>query len=144
MKLVSSGGDGVDVSVNAVARLNAGLEFGAVAGTHILLQNNGVATLGANYSVSGNATCHWRLINGGKLLGQGKTITLTGTPAFSLAFASSETTSVADAAGMTFSGAATGVRYNVTMNAVLKTGGGGANFLPGNSAGSTATGGQYV
>ena len=144
MKLASSGGDGVDISVNAVARLNAGVEFGAVAGAHILLQNNGVATVGANYTVSGNATCHWRLINGGKFLGQGKTVTLTGTPAFALAFASSETTSVLDAVGMTFSGAATGVRYSVALNGVLKTGGGGANFLPGNSAGSTATGGQYV
>ena len=40
--------------------------------------------------------------------------------------------------------AATGVRYNVTTNAVINTQGGGATYIPGGSAGTASTGGQYV
>ncbi|CAN1724425.1 protein of unknown function [Hyphomicrobium sp. 1Nfss2.1] len=72
------------------------------------------------------------------------TVTLTGTPAFGI-FA------LCDRAGLiitnsipTFSGSATGQRYSVSLNSIIYTGGSGANFFPGNSAGATATGGQYA
>jgi hypothetical protein len=38
----------------------------------------------------------------------------------------------------------TGTRYDATLNAVINTFGGGANYFPGDSAGTTATGGQYA
>lgn len=41
-------------------------------------------------------------------------------------------------------GAITGRRYNVRSNAVINTNGGGASFIPGDLAGITALGGQYV
>lgn len=41
-------------------------------------------------------------------------------------------------------GTATGKRYEVTGNGFMETYGGGASFLPGSVAGTTATGGQYV
>ena len=44
----------------------------------------------------------------------------------------------------TFSGSGTGQRYNASRNGVIDTGGGGASYFPGNSAGATATGAQYV
>jgi hypothetical protein len=44
--------------------------------------------------------------------------------------------------GSTFSGSATGKRYDVSTNAVIQTAGAGGNLLPGNSAGTTATGGS--
>ncbi len=40
-------------------------------------------------------------------------------------------------------GTATGKRYEVTGNGFIETYGGGASFLPGSVAGTTATGGQY-
>ena len=46
--------------------------------------------------------------------------------------------------GNTYTGAATGTRYTLTMNSVCNVGGGGANYFPGNAAGSTATGAQYA
>jgi hypothetical protein len=46
--------------------------------------------------------------------------------------------------GATFAGSATGPRYVVSLNGVINTFGGGASVFPGNSAGSIATGGQYV
>lgn len=42
------------------------------------------------------------------------------------------------------SGTATGKRYNAVLNGVINTFGGGATFIPGDVAGTTATGGQYV
>lgn len=42
------------------------------------------------------------------------------------------------------SGSFTGPRYSAVGNGVINTNGGGANFFPGNSAGTTATGGQYL
>jgi hypothetical protein len=41
------------------------------------------------------------------------------------------------------SGGATGKRYVAELNGVINTFGGGANYFPGNVAGTTATGGQY-
>ena len=47
---------------------------------------------------------------------------------------------------MTFTngGTVTGTRYSASSNGVIFTNSGGASYLPGNSAGSTATGGQYL
>ncbi|HEV2501594.1 MAG TPA: DUF2793 domain-containing protein [Mesorhizobium sp.] len=44
----------------------------------------------------------------------------------------------------TIGGSAIGPRYRADLNGVISTAGGGANFIPGSSAGSVATGGQYV
>lgn len=38
----------------------------------------------------------------------------------------------------------TGKRYDVTLNAIINTSGSGSTYLPGNAAGTTATGGQYA
>lgn len=43
----------------------------------------------------------------------------------------------------TFTNAATGKRYRAEENGIVSTLGGGANFLPGNVAGTTASGGKY-
>lgn len=39
---------------------------------------------------------------------------------------------------------ATCKKYEATLNGVIYSGGGGANYFPGNSAGTTSTGGQYL
>ena len=44
----------------------------------------------------------------------------------------------------TFSGSATGKRFEATVNGVIYSSGAGASYLPGNAAGTTATGGQYI
>ncbi len=45
---------------------------------------------------------------------------------------------------ITGAGVVTGQRYNVASNGVVDTSGAGATHFPGSTAGSTATGGQYV
>ena len=62
---------------------------------------------------------------------------------------SEEVVRVEDASSLSFynsstAGNATGTRYNVILNGIINTRGGGANYIPGSIAGVTATGGQYV
>jgi hypothetical protein len=96
-----------------------------------------------NYSITGAAGYHV-LVRDTSIIGiVSKTITLTGTPAFT-AFAYAINLGNLIANGNTFSGSATGQRYNVSINSVIFTNGGGANYFPGNSSGAAATGGLYV
>jgi hypothetical protein len=46
--------------------------------------------------------------------------------------------------GVTWTGTVTATRYDVERNGVLQTFGAGVNFIPGNVAGTTATGGVYA
>ena len=41
-------------------------------------------------------------------------------------------------------GTATGIRYSASRNSIIDTGGGGAEYFPGDTAGTTASGGQYL
>jgi len=69
-------------------------------------------------------------------------ITMTGTPNFSQATLQSSTLSEMVFGGGSFSGSATGKRFNVDLNSVIETGSGTPNtFIPGNVSGTTANGG---
>ncbi|MBX4889760.1 hypothetical protein [Rhizobium bangladeshense] len=73
----------------------------------------------------------------------GVTVTLSGSLTFSQATAVAYATGAIFLSGAVFSGSATGPRYLATMNGIVSTQGGGASFIPGSTAGSTASGGQY-
>lgn len=74
----------------------------------------------------------------------GATWTASGTAAQGVAFAFATGLGQVFAFLNSSSGTFTGPRYNASVNAVVQTNGGGASYFPGNSAGSTATGGQYA
>lgn len=119
------------------------VRFGACAQGHIMCQNNGAAFATGNYAISGASPIHWNARSGGVINAEARTVTLTGTPAFGSAFASCQNGEIS-CGGMTFAGSATGTRYSTTLDGVINTAGGGAVYLPGNAAGSAATGGQYA
>jgi hypothetical protein len=120
------------------------LTFGSCGSQQLRATDGGrIAAIG-NYTIDGGAGFHWSAVCNSIFRVQGRTITLTGTPAFSAAFANADLGSTVLVNGNTFSGAATGVRYSVTNNAVISSGGAGATYLPGNAAGSTGSGGQYI
>lgn len=125
--------------------INAGITFGSCAAAHMQAAKSG-SNFGfqSNYTISGGGTIHYAALHGGFIQADFITVTLTGTPAFSLAFAYASDRSGVEAAGTTFSGSATGIRYNSNGVSFINSFGGGANFFPGNSAGSTSTGGQYA
>lgn len=137
-------GQCLQVDVGAAVDFS-GLDFGASAAAHISLGQQGFINIIGNYTISGAATVHWATLFPGSLLFvSGKTLTISGTPAFSTAFAVASQQSEISCASMTFTGSATGVRYSAVLNGIINTGAGGATYLPGNSAGSIATQGQYV
>jgi len=73
----------------------------------------------------------------------GRTVTLTGTPNISF-FAQALLLGNLHVGTNTYTGSASGTRYQSSGNSVINTAGGGGSYFPGNSAGSTATGGLYL
>jgi hypothetical protein len=139
----TSGGSGIDNSGGGVIIAGV-MRYGACANAHMQVASGCYIGVVSNYTISGNASQHWNALHGGFIQCDGKTITLSGTPAFSSAFAMGTNTGKIEAIGNTFSGSATGTRYSVTANAVINTNGGGASAFPGNASGGTGTGGQYT
>lgn len=133
---------GAIAAEGSVLRL-ASLDFGTSTGIHVVASNNANIRFTGDYSITGNAGYHWYCDNA-ILQAFGRTVTLTGTPAWSSAFMLSFQTGFTSAYSMTFTGAATGTRYLVTLNGVVQTGGGGANYFPGDVAGAASTGGVYA
>jgi hypothetical protein len=118
-------------------------DFGGGFTAHCWANNGGFLQPIGNYTVSGSATYHIYVSNGGTYRpATTVTVPVTGTPAVSQFAVASAALSIL-ASNITFSGAATGSRYRVQTNAVVDAGAVTAKF-PGNSAGTTATGGQYV
>lgn len=120
------------------------INFGVSAAGHIAVEFGALIRAVGAYSISGGAQFHCNGYVASMVDIRSVTVTLTGTPAFSWRFASASTFGVILSSGVTWSGSATGPRYGADNNGVISTGGGGANYFPGNSAGSVATGGQYT
>ena len=138
-----TGGIGIEAVATGGAQFS-GVEFGACTAIHMVaFPLSSISPIG-NYTISGGASYHY-YVDVGIIAGNGNavTVTITGTPAFSGSFALAINLGLI-APSYTFSGSATGVRYLVTSNAVINTAGAGANYFPGNSAGSASTGGQYL
>ena len=142
LKIASSGGYAIQADTGATININGAMEYGA-SNVHMSASILGRIVITANYTISGNAFAHWSGYQGGAIRATSITVTLSGTPAFT-AFAYGDRGVQISVESNTFSGSATGSRYNVSSNGVVFTNGGGANYLPGNSGGSTATGGQYI
>lgn len=120
-----------------------GVDFATCA--YCVIADYGARLIAAgDFSISGSVSDIAFLGRYGSLFDfANRTVTLTGTPAIGVFF-NIQSASVAGLIGCTFSGAATGKRYDVRSNGVIETNSGGPNFLPGSVAGTTATGGQYV
>lgn len=135
----SSGGAALRADYGSYIRFQ-NVEFGATFGEQIRTTAGGVVEAFGNYTISAGASYHWRAILAGVIRVQSKTITLTGTPAFSSAFVDTNFVGVIQVNSNTYSGSATGIRYSAAANSMISSG----VTLPGNVAGSTATGGQYI
>ena len=94
-------------------------------------------------TISGSMSC-LAAAQGGNVQFFAITVTLVGTPAFSWITVSATSMGQVYVAGVTFSGAATGGRYSAHSGGIINTSGGGANFIPGNAAGSATVPGWYL
>lgn len=145
MKIVSSGASAIYVSNPGVVFFR-NIDFGACGFAHVRSQSGGAIYNDGDYKISGGAGYHAHGVLGAIYL-RLATVTLTGTPAFTMfgasAFAYADRLSIIQVTNVAFTGSATGKRYSSTNNSVIFTGA-GVNYLPGNAAGTTATGGQYA
>lgn len=123
------------VSQSAVAHL-----FAAAGGTIVFAGGSTAATFNSDARAAMYAE------GGGNIsFSTGTVVSMGGTnPTFTLGtVAANSCGSVLLGVG-SFTNTAIGPRYNAVLNGVINVGGGGASFIPGTVAGSTATGGQYA
>jgi hypothetical protein len=129
------------------------LNFGSVTFVtctqgHMLGQNGGSifgsSVLGASYSITGGVVsgAHMASDAGGVCSPAGMAVTLTGTPAFSVAFALAQRSGVTQAPGSTYSGAASCPRFLAATGGNISGTSGNITFFPGSSAGSTGSAGN--
>jgi hypothetical protein len=144
LKLTSSGG-GILISATraGVVVMTGVMEFGTTTGIHMNVGGGASISALANYTISGGGSVHTNVANNGQIAYAAVTVTLSGTPAFTTAFAQATICGTMNAGGVTYSGAASAgtKQYNVTSNGVINRNGGA---LPGGVAGTTASGGQFV
>jgi hypothetical protein len=121
------------------------IDFGSCASMQICSMTGGSVNATGNYTISGSGQTHCYAISGGRIYTSLVTVTLTGTPNFSVAYVWMDRgLGMVDCYSMSFSGSATGKRYIVNNNSVCFTNGAATTYLPGNTSGTTANGGQYV
>ncbi len=124
--------------------IDGNMEYAATSTYHIVVSAGGALKVTGSYAISSGSAYHLYIQSGGILIYTPGTVTLTGSPAWAVAFVGVLSGGLVSTAGTTFSGTTTGARYAVSLNGIINTFGSGANYFPGNSAGTTATGGQYA
>jgi hypothetical protein len=142
----TTSGNAIECDNFSSLAITGAMNFGACAGGHLTATSSSAILCSANYTISGGAgLAHVYLDTCAQIRFGVNAVTLTGTPALTIFVRASGLSNAFIVTGVTtFSGAATGQRYNGALNSVINTGGGGANYFPGNAAGAVATGAQYV
>jgi hypothetical protein len=128
----------------AIVFLRGKVAFGPVSARHVGADNGAYVEIIATVEIAGGAQQHFFSNQNGHILMTGSTVTLTGAPAFSNAFAVAQYTGLVSAYGNSYSGAATGMRYRASGNGVIFVNAGGETVLPGDVAGVVTSGGQYL
>lgn len=120
------------------------INFGVCAAYQIFIYPSSSVIATGSYAVSGSAQFH--IAATGYVNIANRTITYSGSLAFSGANILSGRGGVVDAYGVTFvnGSGVSGPRYAVSANGVIFTNSGGASYFPGSTAGSASSGGQYL
>lgn len=141
------GGYALNASNGSIG-IGPGIIFGACNVGHMVASFGGLITAtNVPYTIAAAAPLHMAcqdngIINvDGSQIG-GVTITVTGSPNFSNAFAQAVSSGSINVLGVTFSGSATGIKFNAALNGVINNFGGGGSGFPGSVAGVTSQGGQ--
>lgn len=140
----SGGGDCFYVASSAVLTLGGAINFGSCAGSHLRTAGGSIICYTSSYTISGGAVRHITAsLSGSEVDFSGVTVTLTGTPAWSGEFIVASACATIGLFSVTFSGAATGKRYTLSMNAVINSYGAGSasTYFPGNVNGTVISGG---
>jgi hypothetical protein len=149
-KMISSG-IGLQANSGATITINGKMEYAACTTAHLYSTSLGSIILLADYTISGGAVFHMlasfygsiTVASGGSPTQPSIVCTLTGTPAFTYVCYSSTIAQIF-LIGLAYFGSATGTRFNVDTIAIINTGGGGDNYVPGDAAGNKGVGGLYL
>jgi hypothetical protein len=141
---LTSTGSGDALRGEAAGEISFGdIDFGPCGGRHVAMLAAGATAVAiGDYAISGGAARHWFADASGRIAVQNRAVGLSGNPVFGC-FAEASACGVIQAGGGSFAGNAAGPRYAAVANGVIRTGGGPA-YLPGNTAGSATSGGQYI
>lgn len=146
-QMTLKGGDlgQIHVLYNSIVSIGSSVYFDTAPTAHIWVHDRQAMLLCLNsaYKIIGSAPNHI-FINAGMCFHEACALTLTGTPNWSSAFATVINGGILQCITLFTGGAATGSRYTANANGVINVFGQGVNIFPGNAAGATATGGQYV
>jgi hypothetical protein len=132
----------LDAGAAGVIGVLTAVRFGTAASGHIVSDSAGLVLLNNSYSIVGAAPFHILCFSGGHVESLSVTVTITGTPAFSTAYAEVFRGGSATLSGNTYSGSATGVRFIVASGGSIMTSAAGLTALPGDTAGQIL-GGYY-
>jgi hypothetical protein len=147
LKVTSANGSALFPQDGAEIAIGTDFNVGATAFGQFHPEDSARIIINSSYTISGGAPAHLQAVLGGsiKYTEVNKTVTITGTPAFSDAFATAEDNSVIyiPSANVTFSGSATGSRFRVKTSSTLTTNSGSGTYLPGNALGSVQDNGTY-
>lgn len=132
-------------------RLLGGHVFAATTSFHVIARRGGSVWFSGAYSITGGGAAHLGIVESSSVfVAANFTVTLTGTPAFTrfILCGRGSIFTCSDFSSYGFSGSATGIRYEVAGGSTLfltnSAGSKGANFFPGSTAGTVATGGTYA
>jgi hypothetical protein len=118
------------------------MDFGGCHDSHVTAQGSGASIGGStSYTVSGSSVggSHFTAQFNATIDIENFAINLTGTPHFPNGFAYCDGAYL-HIPGMSYTGSATGQRYDAFNGGAISTNGGGSNYFPGDSAGTSTTG----
>jgi hypothetical protein len=130
--------NGLSVGNNSTVEYQ-NLDFGAASGAQMLSYDAGAIACTGNYTISGGAAAHYWSNATGIIRCQGKTISFLGNANYSRAFALSDYYGILTANANIYSLGAfaiTGKRFQAEYGGLIITAGGGANYFPGDVAGT--------
>ena len=134
---------GFNVSLHTVLYFSK-VNFGDGMTVHIGVREGSTVIEEDSYEITGDCGIHITVRGNSRITtSQSVTVTLTGTPAFSTVFLQVYGASIYDISSgiINYSGAATGTRYFGSELSLIATSG---DTLPGDAAGSVATGAVYT
>ena len=144
-RLATAGTGGDSVALRSTGAGSAiyfrNIEFGPAGGAHINAERMGLIEAEGDYAIIAGADRHWWASNQGLVSVVSRSVTLSGTPSFATAFAFANVAGLITCAANSYSGSATGKRFDARENSTIRSAGA---TLPGNVAGTSATDGVFT
>lgn len=143
MTVQAQNGPGILCHGTTTVTLIDSFAFGEVGGAHMYAFDGASLHIACPWRITGNCIEHMHIELAGRMSASWQTCTLVDNPSVGC-FVRALDCAVLTIKDAVFEGTATGQRYDIRANAVVRTDGAGADYLPGDAAGDVSSGGQYA